>query len=45
MEVSSTFRFLAHNGEINTIKGNTNWMKAREKECFSEVWKNDIEMI
>jgi glutamate synthase (NADPH/NADH) len=25
------YRYLAHNGEINTIKGNTNWMKAREE--------------
>ncbi|MBQ1783592.1 MAG: glutamate synthase large subunit [Gammaproteobacteria bacterium] len=24
------FRYLAHNGEINTVKGNTNWMRARE---------------
>ena len=24
------FRYIAHNGEINTIKGNRNWMRARE---------------
>ena len=31
------FRFLAHNGEINTIQGNRNWMKAREAELESSV--------
>ena len=41
MEVSSALRDFYHNGEINTIKGNTNWMKAREMECSSEVWKSD----
>ena len=29
------FRFLAHNGEINTIQGNRNWMKARESDVHS----------
>ena len=27
MGIGSTFRVLAHNGEINTLKGNVNWMK------------------
>jgi glutamate synthase (ferredoxin) len=31
------FRFLAHNGEINTIQGNRNWMKAREAELESSL--------
>ena len=31
------FRFLAHNGEINTIRGNKNWMRARE-----EMFKSDL---
>ena len=30
------FRFIAHNGEINTVKGNTNWMAARESQLESE---------
>ncbi len=30
------FRFIAHNGEINTIKGNINWMAARESQLSSE---------
>lgn len=31
------FRFIAHNGEINTIRGNINWMAARESQLASEV--------
>ena len=31
------FRFIAHNGEINTVKGNTNWMAARESQLQSEI--------
>eukprot|EP00931_Biecheleriopsis_adriatica_P035296 TRINITY_DN2030_c0_g2_i2.p1 TRINITY_DN2030_c0_g2~~TRINITY_DN2030_c0_g2_i2.p1 ORF type:complete len:2144 (-),score=477.93 TRINITY_DN2030_c0_g2_i2:299-6730(-) len=34
------YRFLAHNGEINTIKGNTNWMKAREALISSPIIPN-----
>ena len=29
--LAQPFRYLAHNGEINTVRGNTNWMSAREK--------------
>ena len=31
------FRMIAHNGEINTVKGNRNWMRAREAQLSSEV--------
>ena len=33
------FRFIAHNGEINTLRGNVNWMRAREHALgeFAEV--------
>ena len=31
------YRYLAHNGEINTIRGNVNWMKARETLCRSDL--------
>ena len=38
-DLAQPFRFLAHNGEINTLRGNINWMKAKESqlecECFS----------
>ncbi|WP_167350557.1 glutamate synthase large subunit [Streptomyces yangpuensis] len=32
------YRFVAHNGEINTVKGNRNWMKARESQLASTVF-------
>ncbi|NBU23691.1 MAG: glutamate synthase subunit alpha, partial [Actinobacteria bacterium] len=31
------FRFIAHNGEINTVKGNANWMRARESQLDSDL--------
>ena len=39
------FRMLAHNGEINTLLGNKNWTRAREKELTSAVWGDDIETL
>jgi glutamate synthase (NADPH/NADH) large chain len=38
------FRFIAHNGEINTVKGNANWMRARESQLASELL-GDIEQL
>ncbi|MFB8353702.1 glutamate synthase large subunit [Streptomyces niveus] len=35
------YRFVAHNGEINTVKGNRNWMKARESQLASDVFGDD----
>ncbi|MFJ4339712.1 glutamate synthase large subunit [Streptomyces sp. NPDC088915] len=32
------YRFVAHNGEINTVKGNRNWMTAREAQLASDVF-------
>ncbi|MBU5442336.1 glutamate synthase large subunit [Paenibacillus sp. MSJ-34] len=32
-------RYMIHNGEINTIKGNVNWMRAREKSCQSPYFE------
>ncbi|MEU9299454.1 glutamate synthase large subunit [Streptomyces sp. NPDC048269] len=32
------YRFVAHNGEINTVKGNRNWMEARESQLVSDVF-------
>jgi glutamate synthase (NADPH) large chain len=31
------YRYIAHNGEINTLRGNINWMRAREALCRSDV--------
>jgi len=33
-DLAQPFRFLAHNGEINTLRGNINWMKARGIDCI-----------
>jgi glutamate synthase domain-containing protein 2/glutamate synthase domain-containing protein 1/glutamate synthase domain-containing protein 3 len=35
-------RMLAHNGEINTVQGNSNWMKAREEGLTSPLWGDQI---
>ncbi len=39
------YRFISHNGEINTLRGNINWMKAREKMFDSQLFGSDIEHI
>ncbi len=38
-------RYIAHNGEINTVRGNANWMHAREARFESEAFGDDIENI
>ncbi|MFI0236736.1 glutamate synthase large subunit [Streptomyces sp. NPDC016845] len=35
------YRFVAHNGEINTVKGNRNWMRARESQLASDLFGGD----
>ncbi|HVS66406.1 MAG TPA: glutamate synthase large subunit [Thermoanaerobaculia bacterium] len=39
------FRMLGHNGEINTLHGNLNWLTARERELRSSVWGDDIQEL
>ena len=39
------YRFIAHNGEINTVKGNRNWMAAREALLESDLIPGDIERL
>ena len=39
------YRFIIHNGEINTLQGNINWMTAREKNFKSDILGNDIAKI
>ncbi|MCM8614032.1 glutamate synthase large subunit [Accumulibacter sp.] len=39
------FRMIAHNGEINTLRGNYNWMRAREKGTSSPLLAGDLEKI
>ena len=36
------YRYIAHNGEINTLRGNINWMKAREALCRSDTLGADL---
>ena len=36
-ELAQPFRYIAHNGEINTVRGNRNWMRARESTLSSEL--------
>jgi glutamate synthase (ferredoxin) len=43
--LAQPFRMLAHNGEINTLASNRNWMRAREAEMHSEVWGTQIEKL
>ena len=39
------YRFVAHNGEINTVKGNANWMRAREALLASDHFGDDIDKL
>ncbi len=39
------YRLIAHNGEINTVKGNRNWMRARESKLASDVIPGDLERL
>ncbi|UOQ47704.1 glutamate synthase large subunit [Gracilibacillus caseinilyticus] len=38
-------RYLIHNGEINTMRGNVNWMRAREQQFVSEAFGDDLDKI
>jgi glutamate synthase (NADPH/NADH) large chain len=39
------YRLIAHNGEINTVRGNRNWMRARESQLDSELIPGDLERL
>jgi glutamate synthase (NADPH) large chain len=39
------YRLIAHNGEINTVKGNRNWMRAREAQLASDVIPGDLSRL
>ncbi len=43
--LAQPMRLLAHNGEINTIQGNRNWMRAREGAMFSPHWGGKLEHL
>ena len=45
-KLAQPFRFIAHNGEINTVKGNVNWIRAGEKSFLSEYFsKEEMDLI
>ena len=39
------FRYISLNGEINTVRGNSNWMRARESLCESELFGDDLDKL
>ncbi len=44
-ELAQPFRMLAHNGEINTLSGNINWMKSHETRMEAEVFGRHVEAL
>lgn len=38
-------RYIIHNGEINTLQGNVNWMKAREQQFLSNTFGDDLQKL
>jgi glutamate synthase domain-containing protein 2/glutamate synthase domain-containing protein 1/glutamate synthase domain-containing protein 3 len=44
-ELAHPYRMIAHNGEVNTLRGNVNWMRARESQLASELFGDDIEKV
>jgi glutamate synthase domain-containing protein 2/glutamate synthase domain-containing protein 1/glutamate synthase domain-containing protein 3 len=41
-DLAHPFRFICHNGEINTVRGNANWMLARQQVFHSELFGGDL---
>jgi glutamate synthase (NADPH) large chain len=44
-KLAHPYRMVAHNGEINTVRGNVNWMAARQASVDSELFGNDISKL
>ena len=44
-ELAHPYRMIAHNGEINTLRGNVNWMRARESQLASELFGDDLAKV
>ena len=44
-ELAHPYRMLAHNGEINTLRGNRNWMRAREMQLASPLFGDDVKKL
>ena len=43
--LAQPFRLVAHNGEINTLLGNRNWMRAREAVLQHPIWGDDVDWL
>ena len=44
-ELAHLYRMIAHNGEINTVKGNFNWLRARERAVETAVLGDDVKKL
>ncbi|MGH2896745.1 MAG: glutamate synthase central domain-containing protein, partial [Solirubrobacteraceae bacterium] len=44
-ELAHPYRMIAHNGEVNTLRGNVNWMRARESQLTSELFGEDLAKV
>jgi glutamate synthase domain-containing protein 1 len=44
-ELAHPYRVIAHNGEINTLMGNVNWMRARESQLASKLFGGDLQKV
>ena len=44
-ELAHPYRVICHNGEINTLMGNVNWMRARESELASDLFGRDLAKV
>ncbi len=44
-QLAHPYRMVAHNGEVNTLRGNINWMQARESQLASELFGSDLEKV
>ncbi len=44
-ELAHPYRLIAHNGEINTLRGNVNWIRARESQLASELFGDDLRKV
>jgi glutamate synthase domain-containing protein 2/glutamate synthase domain-containing protein 1/glutamate synthase domain-containing protein 3 len=44
-DLAHPFHMIAHNGEINTVRGNSNWMAAREPQMHSKLFGGDLQKL
>ncbi len=43
--LAQPFRMMAHNGEINTVRGNRNWFNSRTAQFHSKIWGDDVKFL